>query len=82
MENVKYYDNADISKLNIITDNNNKSGIYLWTHRESNKSYVGSTVNLSRRFKYYYFKNILNRASNKNSYIYRVLLEHKYSAFS
>lgn len=48
------YDNADIDKVNIFTHNRNKSGIYRWINNENGKTYVGSSINLSRRF-YTYF---------------------------
>ena len=48
------YSNADIMKSQIVKDNKNKSGIYLWTNIISGKTYVGSSINLSQRFKSYF----------------------------
>jgi len=45
-----YYSNADHSKLDILKDNKGKSGIYMWTNLMNNKSYIGSSVDLNRRF--------------------------------
>jgi len=45
-----YYSNVDHSKLDILKDNKGKSGIYMWTHLMNNKSYIGSSVDLNRRF--------------------------------
>jgi hypothetical protein len=42
-----FYSNGDTHKLQILTDNKGKSGIYLWTHLESDKNYVGSALDFS-----------------------------------
>jgi group I intron endonuclease len=73
------YNNAEEYKHLILADNNNKAGIYLWTHRESSKKYIGSSVNLSRRLSYYFSKNI---NKYKTSKIYNALLSYGFSAFS
>lgn len=69
-----------LEKQSILDDNKDKSGIYLLTHLESNKMYVGSSENLYRRFKYYYSKANLTR--NTNSRICNALLHYGHSAFS
>jgi hypothetical protein len=38
------YNNADIDRLKILSDNKGKTGIYQWTHNESGKIYVGSAA--------------------------------------
>ena len=48
------YLNADLEKATIIKQNKSKSGIYRWVNVINNKSYVGSSINLGRRFKEYY----------------------------
>ena len=74
------YTNADTQKLQILKENQNKSGIYRLINKDTGKSYIGSSVNLSKRFTWYYsFKNINNRASN--SLISRALLKYGYSKF-
>ena len=60
--------------------NNNKAGIYLWTHKESGKRYVGSASNLKTRLSQYFNINYLER--NKTMYICNALKEHGYSTFS
>ncbi len=76
------YDNADIQKQQICTENNNKTGIYRWTHVISGKSYVGSSLDLSIRFKNYFNISYLERESKtNNSLIYRALLKYGYSSF-
>jgi hypothetical protein len=72
--------NTDTMKQDIIKDNNKKVGIYLWTHNESGKRYIGSAFDLFKRFRSYYSISYLNRT--KSMYICRALLHHGYSAFS
>lgn len=77
------YVNADLDKYIIYKENKNKAGIYRWTHKESNKSYVGSAIDLSNRLKNYYNLSYLERAIKKNnSIIYRALLKYGYSSFT
>lgn len=73
------YNNTEENKHLILADNKNKAGIYVWTHIESSKKYIGSSVNLSRRFSYYFSENI---NKYKTSKIYNALLSHGFSAFS
>ncbi len=77
------YDNADIQKQQISTENNNnKTGIYWWTHIISGKSYVGSYLDLSIRFNNYFNIYYLEGESKtNNSLIYRALLKYGYSSF-
>jgi group I intron endonuclease len=76
----RYYSNADTEKVQILSDNKGLAGIYMWTHIESNKRYIGSAVNLRARLLYYFNVNYLNR--NKNMYICNALLSYGYSGFS
>jgi excinuclease UvrABC nuclease subunit len=48
------YSNAERMKSEILEENRNKTGIYRWTNLLNGKSYVGSSVNLGRRFRDYY----------------------------
>jgi len=79
---VTIYPNTDTDKLQILADNKDKAGIYLWTHKESGKQYVGSSINLRNRFRSYYSINYLNHIKNRNMIITKVLLKYGYSAFS
>jgi hypothetical protein len=57
-----YYLNADIQKEQIIKDNIKKTSIYRWINVVYGKSYVGSYMNLSIKFKNYFnitFKNLM-----------------------
>jgi group I intron endonuclease len=73
------YNNAEIDKSIILSDNKGKAGIYLWIHKESGKMYVGSAVDLSKRLRKYYSPLYLKQVDN---YISRALLHHTHSAFS
>nr|QCW06883.1 hypothetical protein [Drechslerella brochopaga] len=78
---ISYFD-PDKQKLNIYKDNNKKSGIYRWVNKSSGKSYIGSALNLSRRFTNYYSRSFLiKETKNSNSVIYKALLKHGYSGF-
>lgn len=79
---VKSYLNVSELKIIIRKENNNKSGIYLWTNLVSGKSYIGSSINLSRRLNNYFSKGYLIRVSKKNkSKIYKALLKYDYVNF-
>jgi hypothetical protein len=45
------YINADLEKAIIIKQNKSKSGIYRWVNVINNKIYIGSSIDLARRFK-------------------------------
>ena len=77
---VKVYENADTLKFYIISDNKNKSGVYRWVNVLTGKSYIGSSVNLTKRF-YDYFNVSQLEKRKKNSIIYSTLLKHGYSNF-
>ena len=72
------YLNADINKKEIIKENNKKSGVYRWTNLNTGFTYVGSSVNLSKRFTSYYSYSFL---AKNNMVIYKALLKHGYSNF-
>jgi group I intron endonuclease len=74
------YSNAETCKDQILKDNLGKVGVYQWKHNDSGKIYIGSAVDLSKRFRNYFAKKYLNRF--KSMYIYNALLCHGYSAFS
>ena len=74
------YSNADTKKSQILLDNKDMTGIYLWTHIKSGKIYVGSSSNLKTRLSQYFNINYLER--NKRMNICNALKEHGYSSFS
>ena len=51
------YSNANLYRFIIYKENYNKSGVYVWNNLITNKSYVGSSINLTNRFRNYYCLN-------------------------
>lgn len=78
---VAVYLNAYTDKLKIIKENRGKSGIYRWTHLNSNKCYIGSSIDLSRRFRDYLNKIYILHDLRKNMAINKALLKYGYSQF-
>lgn len=79
---VRLYYNSHIQKRQICLENINKCGIYRWTNIVSNKSYVGSCLNLFNRFKNYFSVPFIEYQITKSkSIIYRALLKYGYSSF-
>jgi group I intron endonuclease len=74
------YPNADTDRSQILSDNKGKAGIYMWTHIESGKSYVGSAFDITKRLRAYYSIEYLER--NKSMYICNALFHQGYSAFT
>lgn len=54
------FDNADTQKLDILKEVKKKL-VFRWVHKESNKSSVGSSVNLYVRLRNYYNLNHLEK---------------------
>jgi group I intron endonuclease len=80
---VKIYMNADIDKLQILKENQGKAGVYRWGNLVNGKTYIGSSINLSRRFRDYYSIRLLEREVKRTkSSIYPGLLKYGYSNFS
>ena len=76
------YSNADIQKTAILNDNKNRVGIYRWVNLTTGKTYIGSSGNLSDRFRKYFNINFLEKEVMKNnSHIYRSLIKNGYSNF-
>lgn len=73
------YPNAEKQKLQIYKENRHKSGIYRWTNLKTKESYIGSSINLTKRFYSYYSKKSLK---SKKSLIYRAIKDYKHSNFS
>lgn len=75
------YPNADLEKESIIKENKKKSGVYLWKNLINGKFYIGSSVNLGRRFGFYF--SVVSLMNYKfRSIIYNALLKNGYSNFS
>lgn len=69
----------DFDKKKIVYDNKKKSGIYKLTNLTNKKFYVGSSVDLGRRFTTYYSFKFID--ARKTSLICRALLKYGYSKF-
>jgi hypothetical protein len=78
------YDGSLISKFKALDSNIGKSAIYRWVHNKDKKSYVGSSKDLYRRLKYYYYNlDYLERIVQiSNSRIYKALLKDGYENFT
>lgn len=74
------YENADVLKNSIINDNKGKAGVYNWLNLISGKSYVGSSINLGKRFQNYFNYNYIS-GSRQNMIIHKALLSYGYSNF-
>jgi hypothetical protein len=48
------YVNVVADRNKILSDNEGKAGVYMWTHIESGDIYIGSATNLKTRFLQYY----------------------------
>lgn len=69
------YENTDLQKFQILKENKKKSGVYAWINNINKKTYIGSSVNLSRRLAEYYslpwlIKNrmLINKSLMKNGF--------------
>lgn len=76
---VKLYANADTKKLLIIKENARKSGVYRWVNQVNGKTYIGSSVNLSTRFRQY---NNIKYLLQYKMPIYKALLKYGPTNFS
>jgi len=80
---IKVYPNSYDYREHIYKENNNKSGIYCWENTINNKLYVGSAVNLTKRFYCYLSITRLKKELLRyNSLINKALLKYNYSYFN
>jgi hypothetical protein len=75
------YNDAFSNKNKIILDNKEKAGVYCWTLLSSQKSYVGSSLNLGRRLINYFNPIYISHITRKNMVINKALLKYGYSKF-
>jgi len=80
LEPVVVYLDIEQNKYQIVRENKNKSGIYRWTNSISGKSYIGSSIDLGRRFSTYLSTHFL-RTCKRGSIVYKALLKYGYSNF-
>ena len=57
---VIYYDIIKDKKV-ILKENNGKSGVYRWVNNINKKSYIGSSINLTKRFYCYFSPGFLRK---------------------
>lgn len=77
----KTYFNLTETKV-IMTDNKGKSRVYRFVNLVNGRTYIGSSANLTRRFRDYLSVAWLNKELPRNkSVIYRALLKHGYENF-
>lgn len=75
---VVIYDNADVDKIRILTENRKKVAVYRWVNKVNGNIYIGSSTNLHVRM-YTYFS--LRSLAKSNRPIDRALLKHGFSNF-
>lgn len=74
---------ASKQKADIVKNNYKKYGIYRWTHKLSGKTYVGSALDLTRRFRGYFSLAFLEKELRYgNSIICSSLLNYGYYKLS
>ena len=76
---VMIYYNLETDKSQILSDNKGKTGIYMWTHLEIGRIYIGSAFELFIRLNKYFTPSQLKKTDN---YTCRALLYHIHLAFS
>ena len=76
---IKKYENADILKLQAVSENKGKSGVYRWINNVNGKTYIGSSINLGKRLGNYFN---LNYISTSKMLISKALIKYGYSNFS
>lgn len=69
------YNDLKSDKKSILSDNKGKAGIYMWTNLVNGKRYVGSSVDLSIRFRKYFSTSYLEDFEGI-MLIYKALLAH------
>ena len=76
------YSNFGKNRLEIVSDNKSKSGIYILFNNKNESYYVGSSVNIARRMSSYLTHAYLNHPKNKNMIICKSLLKYEHDSFS
>lgn len=77
----KTYSNADLMKSKILSENKGMSGIYMWVNLITLDFYIGSSINLYRRFKSYFSLAHIASPRRSNSIINKALIKYGYSNF-
>ena len=69
-------------KASILTENKGKSGVYRWIYNVKDKTYIGSSANLTIRFNVYFNKNRLAKGSGSRMAINKAILKYGLNNFS
>lgn len=69
-------------KKRIILDNKNKASVYQFINLLTGAFYVGSSTNLSKRFRQYYNYSYISSPIRGKSIIYSSIISNGYSSFS
>ena len=75
------YENADLQKKQVVKENKGRSGVYLWQNNVNGNCYIGSSVDLGRRFKNYFSFNYITK-SKSSMLINKALIKYGYYNFS
>jgi group I intron endonuclease len=76
------YSDLTLETKTIFKDNKGKSGVYRLTNLITGAIYIGSAIDLTRRFREYFsVKHLKKETLKNNSIIYRALLKNGYSNF-
>lgn len=76
---VLVYEDADLLKLQAVSENKGKSGVYRWTNQVNGKTYIGSSVDLGKRLGNYYNLKYL---SSSKMLISKALIKYGYGNFT
>lgn len=79
---VKFYEDAEKFKSQILLENKNKSGIYKWENKISGEFYIGSAVDLNKRMSEYYRQSYITHPSRGKSIICYALVKYNYNNFN
>nr|QBM31582.1 hypothetical protein [Arthrobotrys musiformis] len=74
------YSNTDTERLKILKENRGKSGVYCWKNNLNGNTYIGSSIELSKRFIQYFNTKYL--LLNNSMAICRALIKYGNSNFS
>jgi GIY-YIG catalytic domain len=69
------YSDPESEKASILRENRGKSGIYMWKNKVNGKTYVGSSVDLTKRLRNYFNTSYLSDFKHI-MLIYKALLAH------
>lgn len=79
---VVIYPDTSLNKSSILKETKDKAGIYRWVNKVNGNTYIGSSVNLARRFKVYFdFSFLTIRLKKSKSRIYSAILKYDYQNF-